>query len=278
MPRGKGKEDKVFNRCKKIHWNLAVVALALYVIIFFQTGAEAEEKSPFEYLDVRVKEVLRDPRTKQPMVLLTDDGDRRGMLIWIGEAEARALEAARQDIVPHRPMTHDLLTNILKRLNAQLTEVRITELKDNVYYARMHLRTREGEMEIDARPSDTMVLALQAGVPIRVSSSLFTEQSFQLDLSPLEAYGLEVQELSDDLKAALGYEGDGLLIAQVEPGSVADQAGIRREDILVKAMGKPLRQVKDLLEALSGVKSELEVQIHRDGRLLSKKLPVHSSQ
>jgi S1-C subfamily serine protease len=66
------------------------------------------------------------------------------------------------------------------------------------------------------------------------------------------------------------------LIAQVEPGSVADRAGIQREDILVQAMGKPLRQVKDLLEALSRVTSELEMKIHRDGSFISKKLPIHS--
>jgi bifunctional DNase/RNase len=235
-------------------------------------GAEVREPTPEGFLEVQVHEVLRDPRTAQPVVILTDARGQRGMPIWIGEAEARAMESARLKITPRRPMTHDLLAGVLDQLDARPVQVRITELRDNIYYARILLDYRRKKMEVDSRPSDAMVLALRAECPIVVSATLFDSQSARLHVSSVQKYGLDVQELTEDLKSALGFRGEGILISQVEPESSASRDGLLHGDILVQADGVPISRVEDLEKTMGGAKGDLKVSVHRDGSLISMTL------
>lgn len=245
----------------------SLVAL-LQALMPMMTQARAQEaNSSSEFKEVLVESVTRDPRSAQPVVILSNVQRKEGMLIWIGEAEARALEAAKRQVVHQRPMTHDLLSGILRKLNAHIIQVRITELKNNIFYARILIQTGSGQVEIDARPSDAMVLALKASCPILVEDSLFEDQSLPLDLPPLRLYGLEVQELTDELKAVLGYEGEGILVAQVDPNSPAGRDGILREDILVHAGGKPLHRVEDFEKVLSEAHGNLEIRVFRRGAI-----------
>jgi hypothetical protein len=230
-------------------------------------GAEEED-----FLEVQVGEVIRDPRTNQPIVILTDLGGNRGMPIWIGEAEAFALQAARLHLRHRRPLTHELMAGILQSLEARVLEVRITELKENIYYARIRLRSESGVVEVDSRPSDAMVLALRMGCPIRVSRTLFEAQSAPLEKSTLERYGLEVQPLTPELGKALGFEGKGLLVSHVISGSQAEADGLNREDILIRVAGKPVHQVKDLTSALEETEKEVRVFLFRKGRTLTLSL------
>jgi hypothetical protein len=248
---------------------LLVFALALSVFL-----ASAGEAASQKFQEVRIRSVVRDPRSAQPVVLLSDLKGERGLFIWIGEAEALALEAAIHRVHHRRPMTHDLLAGILEKLEARLIEVRITELREEVFYARLALESPKERLEIDARPSDAMVLAVRAGCPILVEETLFTTRSLSLSLPPDRRYGLELQELTEDLKAALGFHGDGVLVAEVESGGPADKAGLRREDILTQVGERPLSGVEDLERALAEPRGALEVKVFRKGKSLSVTLPL----
>ncbi|MGN6332651.1 MAG: bifunctional nuclease family protein [Motilibacteraceae bacterium] len=108
----------------------------------------------------------------QPIVLLKEVAGDRYLPIWIGATEATAIAFAQQGVVPPRPLTHDLLRDVLEALGQQLTQVRITELRDGVYYAELVL---SGGAEVSARPSDAIALALRTGSPIYAADTVLGE-------------------------------------------------------------------------------------------------------
>lgn len=222
---------------------------------------------------VKVSGVVRDPRTSQPVVLLADTKGKRAMPIWIGEAEAMALEAALEGTVSRRPLTHDLLVSVIEHLKATVEEVRVTELKEDVYYAVILMKTRDERLQVDSRPSDAMVIAVKLGKPISVESSLFEARSLPIPAASTEAYGLEVQPLDQDLKAALGYRGDGLIVSNVEKGGLAEKAGLRRGDIVVRIRGKGVKDPAELEEALPAPPEGLVLQLWRKGEVVTITLP-----
>ena len=110
--------------------------------------------------------------SNQPIVLLKEvDGDRY-LPIWIGAVEATAIAYEQQGVKPPRPLTHDLMRDILTAVNAPLRAVEIMELKDNVYFADLLLG--DG-VRVSARPSDSIALALRAGAPIRCAEQILTD-------------------------------------------------------------------------------------------------------
>jgi len=127
---------------------------------------------PVDVLGVRV-----EMPTNQPIVLLRErDGDRY-LPIWIGAAEATAIAYAQQGVVPPRPLTHDLLKDIIDGLGHVVTEIRIVELKDKVFYASLVF---DNDHEISARPSDAIALALRTSTEILVAESVLDEAGVAL--------------------------------------------------------------------------------------------------
>lgn len=110
--------------------------------------------------------------TNQPIVLLRERGGERYLPIWIGAAEATAIAYAQQGVVPPRPMTHDLLKNVIEDLGHELIEVRIVALKDSIFHAMLVF---DGAIEVSARSSDAIALALRTGTSILVEDSLLDE-------------------------------------------------------------------------------------------------------
>ncbi len=110
--------------------------------------------------------------TNQPIVLLRErDGDRY-LPVWIGAAEAAAIAFAQQGVTPPRPLTHDLLRDVIRGLGHQLREVRIVELRDNVFYAALVFASG---VAMSSRTSDAIALALRTDVPIRVEDAVIDE-------------------------------------------------------------------------------------------------------
>jgi bifunctional DNase/RNase len=110
--------------------------------------------------------------TNQPIVLLREAGGDRYLPIWIGAVEATAIAFAQQGVVPARPLTHDLLKDVIIGLGVSLQAVRITELRDNVFYAELVF---DGGVEVSARPSDAIALALRTGTTIYGSDAVLDE-------------------------------------------------------------------------------------------------------
>ena len=122
--------------------------------------------------EVEVVGVRVEMPSNQPIVLLREADGERYLPIWIGAVEATAIAFAQQGVVPPRPLTHDLLRNVLEATGNTLTEVRITEMNDGVFYAQLVL---DSGVEIDARPSDSIALAMRTGARIVCSESLLDE-------------------------------------------------------------------------------------------------------
>ncbi len=154
--------------------------------------------------------------TNQPIVLLRErDGDRY-LPIWIGAAEATAIAYAQQGVVPPRPLTHDLLKDIIDGLGHTITQIRIVELRDKVFYA---LLVFDGGREISARPSDAIALALRTSTQIVVAEAVLDEAG--VALTPDEDDEVErFREFLDQVSAE-DFEGD----AGDLPGSTSGDEG-----------------------------------------------------
>jgi uncharacterized protein len=118
-----------------------------------------------------------DPVTKTPIVILKDTENKLNLPIWIGLLEATAMATEIEGIKMARPMTHDLLKNILGEVGCAVESVEITELKENTYYALVHINVGGRDLVIDSRPSDAIALALRTKSPIYVAKAVLEASS-----------------------------------------------------------------------------------------------------
>jgi bifunctional DNase/RNase len=118
---------------------------------------------------------------KQPIVLLKTAEGNKFLPIWIGHPEAAAILMKLQGANTPRPMTHDLLTEILGQLNARIVQIAVTELRENTFYALITLAINGSEVEIDSRPSDAIALAVRAGAPIFAADSVIEESAIEFE-------------------------------------------------------------------------------------------------
>jgi bifunctional DNase/RNase len=118
---------------------------------------------------------------KQPIVLLKTAEGNKFLPIWIGHPEAAAILMKLQGAAAPRPMTHDLLTQILEQLQARLVKIAVTELRDNTFYALITLAVDGTEVEIDSRPSDAIALAVRAGAPIFAADDVIEESGIEFE-------------------------------------------------------------------------------------------------
>ena len=118
--------------------------------------------------EVEVVAVMMDQNTQQPTVLLQGKRDKRSVALAIGLAEATGIAVPLQGVTPPRPLTHDLFLTLFGRLKVTLTRVVITDLRDDIYYAIVYLNAGGPELQLDARPSDAIALAIRAKVPVMV--------------------------------------------------------------------------------------------------------------
>jgi uncharacterized protein len=131
-----------------------------------------------DFILMMVGGITLDPSTKMPIVVLKDPDNHFNLPIWIGPMEAAAMATELEGIRSQRPLTHDLLRNILTDFGATMEAAEVTELRDNTYFARILLKTRDGRaLEIDSRPSDAIALALRTKSPIYVAKKVLEDSS-----------------------------------------------------------------------------------------------------
>ena len=131
--------------------------------------------------------------SNQPILLLKEIDGSRFLPIWVGASEASAIAFAQQGVEPPRPLTHDLMRELVESLDATLTAVHLTEMKDGVFYANLIIRTGESTpMTISARPSDAIALALRTHSNILASSELLDDAGIEI---PAQEGGVENQEV-----------------------------------------------------------------------------------
>jgi bifunctional DNase/RNase len=123
-------------------------------------------------IEMTIKGLMVDPITNMPIVILKDKDGDRVLPIWVGIFEANAIALQIENIATPRPMTHDLLRNVISDLNGQVDRVVVSDLKDNTFYAIIHLTVRGERVAVDARPSDAIALALRTRSPILVEETV----------------------------------------------------------------------------------------------------------
>lgn len=126
-------------------------------------------------IEVVVQHLGLDPTSNSPVVVLREKDGQRFLPIWIGPAEANAIAMKLQDVQVPRPMTHDLLTRVLTGLGGTLRRVFINSVKENTYYAEMVIDRDDHVFQVDARPSDSIALALRLEAPIFTEDRLLNE-------------------------------------------------------------------------------------------------------
>ena len=132
-------------------------------------------------IEMKVAAIAVDAFTKSPIVLLKDGSERRALPIYIGQDQARAIMSALERQKPPRPLTHDLLVNVLVALNMDLEKIVIHSLQDNTFYAILCLRRGEETQDIDCRPSDAIAIALRLERPIWVMEEVIADASIPVD-------------------------------------------------------------------------------------------------
>jgi len=154
-------------------------------------------------IEVRVAHLGLDRTTNTPVVILQERDGERVLPIWIGPAEASAIAMELAGVKFARPLTHDLLKQVIVGLGAELRKVIITQVKDNTYYAELHIYRGDAVIQIDARPSDSIAIALRLKAPIFTSENLLALTSVDTTGStPAESPGPTGLD-ADALKAYL---------------------------------------------------------------------------
>jgi uncharacterized protein len=233
-------------------------------LLLFPTGiGSAQDVGTVE---TKVKTVMLDPTTRSPVVVLEAVADKRLLPIWIDIAEARAIALELEKVKPPRPLTHDLMRNILKDFGATLERAVITELRNTTYHALLYLKLKGQDWQIDARPSDAMALALKMDAPIFVSSQVFAQSKAvpaprRMEETQLKL-GVQAQDLTPELAALFDVGiASGIVVAVVEAGSPAALAGIQRGDIITKANDSVIKSTGDLEDLIQTIKAPAKIKL-----------------
>jgi bifunctional DNase/RNase len=209
-------------------------------------------RAPAESDEVRVRVAkVGVERDGTAYVMLEESGGRRSLPILIGNDEARAILFELDGQKPQRPLTYELLREVIVRTGNHVDRVTIAEMHDGVYFARISLDS--GRYSIDSRPSDAIALAMSVDAPIFVASNLMEVSSPAEPATPIHTarrLGLHVQEITPDLAQYFGVEPmDGVLVA--EAGRAAAGAGVDQGDIITQVEGRDVHTPEEFARQVS---------------------------
>jgi bifunctional DNase/RNase len=151
-----------------------------------------------DLIEMRVSGLTLDPVTKTPIVILKDLANKLNLPIWIGLMEATAMATELEGIKMARPMTHDLLRNLIVQLGVSVESVEVTDLRDNTYYAVICLQVGDRRIEIDSRPSDAISLALRTKSPIFVAKKVLEASNVLQQLEDTQSEETNLSNVSRD--------------------------------------------------------------------------------
>jgi bifunctional DNase/RNase len=135
---------------------------------------------------MKVRGLALDPVSNMPIIILRDEDEKRSLPIWVGIFEANAIALELEKIATPRPMTHDLIKNILESVEAKVEKIVVNDLRDNTFFAMIHLRLGEEEITVDSRPSDAIALALRVGASIFVDEDV-VRRAKTVEVAPKES-------------------------------------------------------------------------------------------
>ncbi len=149
-------------------------------------------------IEMTIKGLMVDPITNMPIIILRDKDGQKVLPIWVGIFEANAIALQIENVATPRPMTHDLLKNIISDLDGRVEKIVVCDLKENTFYAMIHLLVNGHPIAVDARPSDAIALALRAKAPIFVEDAVI-ENARTLDMTSDKADSDRLQKWLESL-------------------------------------------------------------------------------
>lgn len=152
-------------------------------------------------IEMTIRGLMVDPITNMPIVVLRESEGSRVLPIWVGVFEANAIALQIENVETPRPMTHDLLRSVITDLSGEVSRVVVCDLKENTFYATIDIRSPQGMVTVDARPSDAIALALRTGTQIFVEESVIqSARSVETDSESVDVNRLQkwLEGLSDD--------------------------------------------------------------------------------
>jgi len=245
------------------------------LLVSVATGLAWAAAAPVE---VEVRDVRLDPTTGSPVVQLVEKGKGgRELPIWIGPFEAQAIAAEIQGVPLPRPLTHDLMKRLVESLGGRLDRVVIGDLRDNTYFATLHLAGADGkDISLDARPSDAIALALRLHGPILVADEVFVK-SRAAHATPAAAHlwGLTLQDLTPEIAVFFkAPEAKGVLVSDVGDDAPAHEA--LRGDVITALDGEPVHSVGELADRAGArtTSEPIRLLLRRGARDLTITFPV----
>lgn len=152
-------------------------------------------------IEMKVMGIALDTRTGSPIVVLHDKENRRALPIWIGSAEASAIIRKIENLSVARPMTHDLIINVIEKTGYTLEKIEINDVEKETYYAKLYLKNDKDEyIEIDSRPSDAIAIAIRVDAPIYVAPTVLSSGSVSTDSAKDEEEAQEFKEFVQSIK------------------------------------------------------------------------------
>jgi len=261
---------------------ILATVLSVLCSVAFYVDASQENAA----VEMKVKRVMLDPAAKTPtaVVILESTKEKKVIPIWIGSEEATSIAIELENVAIPRPNTHDLIRNILQGVGALLHRITITDLRNNIYYASITLKLKGQELQIDSRPSDAIAVALRMKAPIYATPQVLAKaKQLPSPEKPREDFrkilGIHAQDLTSELAGLFDLQTrKGVLVADVELGSPASEAGIQRGDVILKVNDKAIQKVGDLESSVQGAKKPAQVrfEVLRKGKTATVVLDLAS--
>ena len=151
-------------------------------------------------IEMKVMGIALDVRTNSPIVVLHDLENRKALPIWIGSAEASAIIRCIEGLIVARPMTHDLIANIINKTGYKVEKVEINDVEKETYYATIFLTGNGEPLEIDSRPSDAIAVAMRTNAPIYVTANVLMNGSVSTDAAKDEEEAQEFKDFIQNIK------------------------------------------------------------------------------
>jgi bifunctional DNase/RNase len=270
------KKDARDGRRRRSRPPVAGAAIGLLVALPLLAGAAVPEEPDGQADPIAVHLAgIRIVGEDQALLILADEEERRAVPIAVGKDQGLAIYLGQEKTPTPRPMTHDLMVQILETLEVKVEQVLVTELRDGTYFSEIAIRNGRKRHRIDARPSDAIALAVRLDVPILASPDLLVpiegESEPPADVAEGgRRFGITVQDLDADLAEYLGATGvPGVMVASVADDSPAGTAGLLRGDILQRLDGRSTATLAEFREAAEMASEHPTFDVWRDGEKLT---------